>query len=358
MNSRRCGLIVNFLHSHKNQPDPITEIAMKDIRAQGLREFVDRCRVEQVRAAGGSDTGDFPTTAQIENWVQEHVASDYPQPQPPAAMWKLKAGNFKRVVFCETQWPNLADDDQHLGAINKFEEVSRGLERAISWCEARIADNSPFKKLHVWTRSRLNKTRYMRNIIPFLRVVVDAFRSRRSVITNDSVECGNQSTEEFRPSSVEARALLWFYLEPRDLESKLIRRCARLLKTYGAPEGRTYAGANLFEKFFETLFVPHLIFFRAIEVSIDIVQLLSSQDPTQILHDIPYLIRNSALISLHFHIEGSLERYSDSAGDSSYPLSQSQTEKRREWMEAVVKSEGLLLACKETRKAIDDGLYH
>lgn len=274
-------------------------------------------------------------------------------------MSKLKASSFRRVAFCNTKWPNLAGNDEHLDATNQFEEVLRDLERIISLCEAQLADISVLTQLSVLTRSRLDANRYKQSLIHFLTAVIDAFRNRHSIITNTSLDIGKKSSHEFRPSSVEARALLWFYSEARDLDFKLIRRCARLLEPYCVPEGRTFgiSGKPFPFKLLETLFIPHFIILRAMEVPMDVVQFFS-QDPTQILQDIPCLIQNSSSISLYFHIESNLEELFNPPQDSSWQLSLSQNDKSRKWMESVLKSEGRLLECKETSEAIRRGLNY
>lgn len=319
-------------------------------------EFADRCRNEQVQATSGPNVSAFHRTAQLENWVREHVTSNDPQPQPRAAMSEIEASNFRRVAFCNTTWPNFEGNDEHLDATNQFEEVLRGLERTISFFEAQLAENSLFTRLAALTKSRVNASRYKQSFIQFLTAVIDAFRNRHPIVTKNISDIGKQSTDEFRPSSVEARALLWFYLESGHLDSKLIRSCARLLKPDGVPEGWTFDRAPPLFRILDTLFVPHLIFIRAIEVPIDVVQFL--QGPIQILQDIPYLIQNSASMSFYFYMESNLKEHFNLAHDSPWQLSLSQPEKSREWMESVLESEGILLECKETREAIRRGLVN
>lgn len=193
---------------------------MTDIRTRGLKEFVDRCRTEQVRGAGGPNVSGVPSAAQLENWVREHVTSNDPQPQPPASTRNREARSLRRVAFCNTKWPNLAGENEHLDAINQFDEVLRGLERTISLTEARLADSDPFIKIAALTQSRV--CRGAQSLIRFLTTVIDAFHNRDTIIMNNSFDISQQTTDDFGPSSVEARALLWFYVKPRDLESKLI----------------------------------------------------------------------------------------------------------------------------------------
>lgn len=118
----------------------------------------------------------------------------------------------------------------------------------------------------------------------------------------------------------------------------------------------TFVRLPLCFKLFQTIFVPHFLIFKAIEIPIDMVRFFTSEDPTQILQDIPCLIRKSASMSLYFHTEG--KELPNPPQDSPWQLSLPQTEKSRRWMESVLKSEGRLLEGTETREAIERGLHH
>lgn len=327
---------------------------MDEIRAQGLKAFTERCRLEQIRCSGETNARGFPSKAQLESWIQQQVTGNDPQPQPLAVRTGLEAENFRRVAFCNANWPNLAGNREYVDSLNQCVEVVDGLQQAASFfCEAQYASASLFQfadligtRFPPWFQERSR-------LVRFLMEVHDAFRTRDPIATDKCWDITKQSTHAFRPSSMEARVLLWFYFEVQLLEIKVLRSCAKLFEVCPVPEV-TGPCVSLPVCILGLIIAPNLL--TGWQMLVGVAQFFCSQVSTQILRDIPCLIKNSASVSLDFYIEGDLKRRFNQPHGPSWWKSLAQTENSRQWMESVLRSEGLLLESEETMSAIRYGL--
>ena len=104
--SENCNLELRFQDSHDNRPDPLTDIALEDLRSSGMREFVQKFMREASLSEGRSAPETNGNGLHLEDWIRDRLADLGPDPTTPSRQPEVRG--FDRVTVCKPQWPELS----------------------------------------------------------------------------------------------------------------------------------------------------------------------------------------------------------------------------------------------------------
>ncbi|KAH0423553.1 nadp: d-xylose dehydrogenase [Colletotrichum camelliae] len=230
----RCGLSVRFMDSFDDEPDPITSLALKDIRRTGLRLFFEETLI------GSGETA--PERMKIHKACYEQITSALirykkdlgSRPKAPARNDKSEIKDFRQITLCSEQWPDLV---RAVSAAswndNRARAIIHGLKRFLE------AKNFPIRRLASIINNRMGTRRNYETT--FLQSIIDASTDRQTLWVppqefmsslQDYIYCARDTKAQHSTSVIRLRCLLWIYSETLELHADLIRTSCALFNRW------------------------------------------------------------------------------------------------------------------------------
>ncbi|KAF4446569.1 nadp:d-xylose dehydrogenase [Fusarium austroafricanum] len=346
----RCGLWLRFHDSFDDEPDPLTRIALQNIKSSGKAEFV--ARVEARHNAG--PTRNSTRQSSCVSYAIDKLDSNGPITSPSVESHVIE--NFRRVTLCNPQWPDPRPSKSEREAMGMLRTIISGLERTRDYFGA---EDFPFAQVAALLNSRAWNAREDQAVARFVRMCLEALRQKASLARSTNiislmdlyVEEAREHLAEFQTVALETRCLLWMYQEARQLEAQILRSCAELLDRWSLPQGFTREKTPLFVKL---LFSPHIILLaplRGFDIIMDVGESFITK-PKYLPGAIKHLITSSEDISLHFYIHDGLKDYSQPAmrtGAGETTSNDGITAESRQWMEEAMQSKGQTIKARKTQ---------
>ncbi|KAI5458639.1 hypothetical protein BGZ63DRAFT_456448 [Mariannaea sp. PMI_226] len=304
----KCGLCIRFLSRSSTvpdplQPDPLTKVALDDIRAKGIGEFF---KSQSFRLPKCS------TAVDMECWLESKISetSSYAGPYPCTENNRIASDPwvFRRVVVCNTQWPA----DSSWSNIERAEtSMSDTINTLKNWIEKIDAG-------HGLVGYRLGRGIGFEACDPvsgdedLLRQAAERYDHRQPRLKRTSTlrqRFGIEEetfTNQFLPAVVLLRCLLWLYADILSVEAKVLRACSVALDAC-APE----RGFTEYDKVEETLsffVIPPVVLGRIRVIPIDVARAFRIPRPRYIPAAICQLVARSRDLSIHYHLNGNLKQ--------------------------------------------------
>ncbi|OAL20705.1 hypothetical protein AYO22_08714 [Fonsecaea multimorphosa] len=294
--------------------DPLTQLAIDDVRGSGLRAFINDF-VDEAERNG------YFNANHNKHQLKDLIGNNFPDSRIHYARGAYKEHSeiqdFLRVTVYIPQWPSFEQVSTFRNAERLLAKVMKGLQRRLELLQT--ATDSPLAIVGRAIGSRALGGR-PESTVEFLRLAWSMydFRTqgkRKSVqiirVLAAYYQCAKESRYQFHPSVVKARCLLWTFAQVLALERKLLLSCAEALNPWCKPEGTTYEESSTFHKLFSVLFIPHVIVIRC---TFDVLQdagsfLFGTSQPPEVLWAIFQIIKDSRNICLWFCSDGHLGNY-------------------------------------------------
>ncbi|KAH9234649.1 hypothetical protein K456DRAFT_1761812 [Colletotrichum gloeosporioides 23] len=185
-----CGLSAQFLSSPEGKPDPITSLALEEIKKTGLKDFFTQT-MRQRCSDGRSGAHGESRQQTLREWIDTQVSEFGPLPRPSRRK-QSKIRHFKRVVFCDEQWPDIA------GQFDRHSQLMASLVRPHDDTTSTVprADAGLGQFLRAGLRAN-NRDATLDPSAEILTIVQDYIQQSRHVQV------------PFRESVLRARCLLW-----------------------------------------------------------------------------------------------------------------------------------------------------
>ncbi|KAF4993353.1 hypothetical protein FDECE_13468 [Fusarium decemcellulare] len=333
--SQKCGLWLRFLDSHDNRPDPLTQLALDDLKSSGMQEFLSNF----FRQADEPEQQSIGLVDLIDKKIAKvgpHVPQSLNKESP-------HIGQVCRVTLCNPQWPDIFHNEADTRSRIQMREAREGLQRTKQLLGA---EDMPFAMVARLINTRFWFGREKEGMLRFIKRILRAFTRRKrlripskySRRLRDYVARVDEAGTQFTPSSMEARCFLWMYCEILQLEAKVLQNCAMLLNTWAVPRGTEKEQTPLLLKI---LTLPHIVLlvpWRLIDCVEDIVECFGESKPLHIFTAILRLIESSGQICSHFYFHGNVRIYNGRPCD-----------KARRWIEAAMRSEGQTINTEEIK---------
>jgi hypothetical protein len=301
----RCGLWVRFQDSFEDEADPLTQLAIDDIRETSLGAFVKDFVAE-------ADRNGYLNANRNECQLKDLISHNFPDLRAHSSRGAFQARSeirdFLRVTLCLPQWPSFGQNSTYQRAERRLTTVVDGLKRTLRLLQegsdlpVEIAAKAINSRLNtraegaegVLRSACLQQNRNFMQIVPVLAAYS---------------QCAKESKCQFHPSVVKARCLLWTFSQILTLEGKLLLRCSEALSPWSAPEEATPRETSTFHKLCSVLFIPHVLICRAtFDVVADVVSHFSDPSPPpDVLGAIFWILKDSRSLCLEFCVEGTLE---------------------------------------------------
>ncbi|KAE9569755.1 hypothetical protein CGMCC3_g14165 [Colletotrichum fructicola] len=124
----RCGLSARFLDSFDDEPDPVTSLALKDIRRTGLRLVIEQTMLGFGEREPKKMKNQEMLYEQTMNALAKSKNELGPRPMAPARNDKSEIKDFRRITLCSEQWPDFA---RALSAANWNNNRARAIVRGL-----------------------------------------------------------------------------------------------------------------------------------------------------------------------------------------------------------------------------------
>ncbi|KAF5967852.1 nadp:d-xylose dehydrogenase [Fusarium coicis] len=289
----RCGLWLRFHDSYNGQPDPLTQIALNNIKSSGRAAFT-------FRFLGPADQAKT-----IRELIRDRITQIGPVPQSQSRARTPKIRHFRRVTLCTSQWPEFSHNRAREVAKNRLRRTTQGLQRTK---QVLASEDLPFAKAAALVNTRFWHGRRDQALSRFVTSALQALTnsvplavwSQDDKRLLDDVGSGVEAgTFGFVTEYLEARCFLWIFWEVLQLEAKIISSCAKLLDTWTCPDNLTRQKTPLTFKIFSfphiALLVPWRLTFDLVD---DIVEWFGERRPLYLPTAIQQLIMRSGTISL------------------------------------------------------------
>jgi hypothetical protein len=318
LNSRNCNLVVHFFHSFDDQPDPLTQLALHDLRESGLRNFVDDCIQELKKDSflqpGTSDQELLEAVAANQDslFVKYDLEGIF-APMVPSPREAIR--NFHRVALCTPAWPDTWSRTDH-------REAEKDLSFTMEWLKNASIHAKDFElstPLLAFARrigsAYTSGTERLQELLESyasqydMRVDPDHVSRRVIKVLDSHSQYTRRCVWPFHPSAVRVRCLHWIFSEAVTLETKVLRGCAPALESFfrsllfrhGRNLGSLGKGVSL-------LFVPHSLLSRA-TVEVVLAPNLDPKLPPPILGVLFHLLRDCWELCLTYTLDGTLKNY-------------------------------------------------
>ncbi|KAF6828969.1 nadp:d-xylose dehydrogenase [Colletotrichum plurivorum] len=274
-----CGLSARFLDSFDDEPDPVTSIALEDVRRTGLRKFFD----ESAPVRGACNTKDMKRTdaffeETMNAWIRRLKKELGPRPMAPIRHDRLRIKDFRRIAICNEQWPDLAKAvDMVDSSASRLRAVIQGLKRH---AELLGTEKQPLDAVASIIGSRCMGARARSEMRLFFQSIVRAYTDRQNLWLPGEASLSllegydrrtRDAKAQFNASVIRLRCLLWIYSETLVLNADLMRGCCGLFNHFTVPEGTKQCPASYFEQFCLSMFIPQIIVERlTYELAVDI----------------------------------------------------------------------------------------
>ncbi|KAF1964200.1 hypothetical protein BU23DRAFT_547766 [Bimuria novae-zelandiae CBS 107.79] len=339
-----CDLLLHFQDSHDNRPDPLTEIALRDLRADGMRKFVQDFISEESLARGHSAPDIDEIGLQLGDWIHDRLTNFEPG---PTLSRQPQIRNFRMVTVCRSQWPNLSHHISYQDAIKHISKTMEGVKRAIQHLKN---EDFPLAQFAALLNSRFWNARANQGRLRFLQSMLQAYESRKPLVWSrtisrllrDYIQRVDEAGAQFRTSVLRIRCVLWICWDVLRVQAGLFLRCSNLLDLFALPEGYERQKTPLALKLFAMphtvlLMIPWRLTFDLME---DAAKLFAEERPLYLVSSIQQFLMRPGAIALDFYLDRDLSHYfntyklrDDGVGGNFPPTC-------RRWMEDVMRSEG------------------
>lgn len=331
--SHGCKLLLRFEDSHGDGPDPLTEIALADIRTDGMRKFVQNFMREENSASGHSDSETDGLSLQLNLWLRDR-STDLKSGSTTFRQSKIR--KFKMVTVCRSRWPDLSHHKSHQDAIDRISETMESFKRGIRYLGTRDLGLERFAIIH---HIRLDDCRARTGWLRLLQSMLKAYESRKSLIVwlpatdnhlSEHIQRVEEMGDQFRRSALSTRCLIWICWNVMRVQGELLLGCSDLLDKFSWKEENERQKIDL---------ILQVIF----HISWDVAELFAEQNPLHFVSAIEQFLKRSDAIALDFYLDENLAAYElreDRIGGNITPAC-------RSWMESVMGSEAQLLSSTE-----------
>lgn len=339
--------MLRFEDSHDNSPDPLTEIALEELRASGMRDFVQEFIREVGLSRGHSPPENDGNSLQLDGWMRDRLTD---LRRGPTLSRQPQVRDFRTVTVCRPQWPDLSHHRSYQEAIEHFSETMKGVKRGIQYIKA---EDFPFAKFAAFLNSRFWNARNQQGTLRFLESMLQAYKSRRLFIVwsrmtasllYDYIQCVDEAGAQYRTSVLRIRCLLWICWDVLRVEGEILFGCSKLLDCWSSPEGYKREKTPLVMKLFATphmlLLVPWRLTFDLVE---DVAELFAEEKPLYLPSAIQQLVMRTGAIALDFYLDGDLSHYFNTHKVLNDDVGTKFTPACRNWMDDVMRSEGRAL---------------
>ncbi|KAI6759923.1 hypothetical protein HG531_013496 [Fusarium graminearum] len=348
--SSGCDLWLRFHDSYSDEPDPLTQIAINNIKSSGKAEFATNYL--------GSTGPARDDSVDVRILIRDKMAQIGPIPPERSRATRPEIWHFSRVTLCNSQWPQFSDSTSRETASRLLVETRQGLERTTQFLKSQ---DLPFAWAAALINSRFWFARQEQALLRFVTSSLQALdHTMPRVVTpqNDAQLLDNLVYQlqagifDFLPERLEARCFLWMFWEVLQLESKILSSCARLLNTWSCPENYARQETPLIIK---ALTLPHIALLvpwrLTFDLAEDIVEYFLKKPPKFLPAAVRHLVMNSRSISLHYYIHGELSSNCD-GGTNRQNVEEPIDRLYLAWMELAMRSEGEIIDSELTRTQI------
>ncbi|KAF5527414.1 hypothetical protein CGCA056_v001739 [Colletotrichum aenigma] len=343
----KCGLSARFLDFFDNEPDPVTSLALKDIRRTGLRVFFEETMLGiGARGPPKMKNQEMPYEQTINALIKcrDELGS---RPVAPSRNNRSGIKDFRRITFCSDQWPDLAKATEVArSSVKRLRAAIQGLKR---YSEARSAC-FPMDVFASLLNSRILDARRDLEMKAFFKSIVDAFSARQTLwmppaaffsSLEEYIWCARDANARDVASVIRLRCLLWTYEETLALDADLKRGFFDHFSHWAASKGAVDDSGLLINTLFGIAFSPHALVTRlTVDVVADIVGLFREGDPVHILACLPLLIKDSAELVVMHILDGNLAAYFRKARTSRDSTVRQLNQASKEWLESTIESRG------------------
>ncbi|KAK3942811.1 hypothetical protein QBC46DRAFT_447383 [Diplogelasinospora grovesii] len=306
-----CALWVRFHDSFEDEPDPLTQLAMDDLRESGLRKFVSDF-VEDIER--NSLISSNRTDRELKDLIRpkfSDIGGRFSTSLPSA---RGAIQNFRRITLCTPYWPSIGqqhlaydDADRHLCT------VMNGVKRLLDYLQE--GSDLPINIVGRFLDSRIGGR--TEGVERFLKSIWSQHNSKKRPdniseriikVLEIHGQCAQECGYLFHPSVLRVRCLLWTFSHVLTLEAKILRGCSVALDLVSAPEGLRHQEHSPTEKAYTLLFIPHVFLWRmTFDVVGDAAALFrTSQPPPAVLGVIFRILRDSRELCLGYFLDGNL----------------------------------------------------
>ncbi|KAL3602898.1 hypothetical protein FPOAC2_07214 [Fusarium poae] len=303
----RCGLWLRFLDSYDGEPDPLTQIAINDIKASGKAAF----------AYGflQFNNQDREHSVDIRTLLRDRMAQIGPIPPERSRAERPKIRHFRRVTLCSSRWPKFSDNKSRKTASELLITTKYGFERMESFLKS---EDLPFAWAAAAVGTRFWNARTEQALLRFITSSLQALKHSvpphatpqdNARLLDDFVYNTEAGVFDFLPERLEARCFLWMLWDVFLLQAKILSSCAKLLDNWSCPENvtrKTPLTMKLFTLPHIALLVPWRLTFDVVE---DIIDYCRKRQPIFLPTAIQHFVKKSRSVSLHYYIYGELSTY-------------------------------------------------
>lgn len=356
------------MDSFEDEVDPLTKIAIDDIKESGLRAFVTTFEAEiERRGYLNSNISERELKNMVSRNFQDAVSVSCRGASPELPDIRV----FRRVTLCLPHWPSVGQDPTFQRADAHLASVMEGLKRSLNILQA--GPDLPLQIVGKAIGSRVGGGR-TGGVEKVLRSALSQYdlRARQPNYYKQIIptlkalsQCAEELWWQFHPSIIQVRCLLWTLSRALTLEAKLLLSCANALSPWSVPKGVTRRENSIGHKLFTVLFIPHVLIWR---VTFDLVEDAASlvsdtPRPPPALGAIFKIVKDSTSLSLAFCIDGNLDKCKLTVGPSSLFTFENRTAKENwvtshlECLELALRSDGDSLRGDETRRQLLEFYY-
>lgn len=350
--------MLHFQDSHDDSPDPLTNIALNDLRSTGMREFVQNFTMAANLSADHPAPETDANTLPLDRWISERFTDLGHSPAIISRRPKLQY--FARVTVCKPQWPELSHPRSYQLGNRRLSTTIEGVKRYIRHLEA---EDLPFAQFAAAIDTRFWDARAEQAKLRFLEPISRANRGRRpltvwtqrtALLLRDYIRRADEAGAQFQTSVLETRCLLWIYWEVLRVEGEILLSCSRLLDRWSLPEWRGRQQTPLLVKLFT---LPHMLLLvpwrLTFDLAGDIADLFSNERPLYIPSAIQQFVLRPGAIALDFYLDGDLSHFFKTHRDLTDDVDRRLTAACQHWMNDVVRSEGLTLEADQVVEQIE-----
>ncbi|KAF5514542.1 D-xylose 1-dehydrogenase [Colletotrichum fructicola] len=357
----RCGLSARFLDSFDDEPDPVTSLALKDIRRTGLRLVIEQTMLGFGEREPKKMKNQEMLYEQTMNALAKSKNELGPRPMAPARNDKSEIKDFRRITLCSEQWPDFA---RAVSAANWNNNRARAIVRGLKhFLAAKTFSESALA--FIVNNSIIGTRRGPETA--FLQSIIDASTDRQTLWVppqeflsslEDYICCARNAKAQHSTSAFQLRCLLWTYSETLELHADLIRTSCCLFNRWSGSERSTQIIFSSPRMLTRGLAVPQGVI---CELSLDIVagiaRIFRERDPVHVLACLPLLIKDSAEIAVAYHLDGNLAAYFRQARVSRDSAVHQLNHASQRWIESTTESRGKLLVDESTFTMICNRIY-
>ncbi|PVH72642.1 hypothetical protein DL98DRAFT_609884 [Cadophora sp. DSE1049] len=369
----KCGLRLHFMDSFEDQADPITQIAIDDMREQGVLKQLVTDFIEEIESNGYMDPG--MTRGELKRSINSNLHSlGFPGP-PESPQESSKIPPFRRVVLCRSRWPSFRRKSTYCRAGGLLAIIMGNLKSFLEYVKA-----GPDSTVDVITEVIASTIGGGRRVVRIKRVVEEAcahYGSRiqtpsRSIeiipILGTYSRTAEESLFQFCPVIVRLRCLLWTILHILELEEKLVLSCSNAIHSL-TPWSRTHMKKRqevpTALRLFSVLVNPNAVLERLFVATVhDTMSLIrSAATPPAALGAIFHILKDSRGLCIDYCSDGNLDKSElghvssalpNRAADTGILARISSCASYRGYLESVLKTGGESLLTEETCQELGD----